>query len=76
MSDGSISLKDYPYEIVVIACEPCGRRDQYSRAKLIVQYGLDISMADLKWRLTRCTRKAYNEFCRAYFPGLDDLPVK
>jgi hypothetical protein len=36
---GSIKLRDYPGDIVRLACDRCGRSGQYRKEKLITQFG-------------------------------------
>ena len=42
--NGSLSLSEYPGELVRLACEKCGRVGQYRKAKLIERYGADVRL--------------------------------
>jgi hypothetical protein len=46
-------------DMLVIACDRCGRRGQYSTAKLVAKYGADASIEPLQNDVTAdCPRRA------------------
>lgn len=70
---GTLTLADYPTDLVHIACQRCDRRGQYRRAALIARYGEKALLPDLLARLTRdCPMRSMtrNKACGAYFLDL------
>ena len=57
MANGSLTLLEYPGEIVRLACSRCGRAGQYPKQKLIAQYGADIRLPDLREEIAQCERR-------------------
>ena len=45
---GSLTLSDYPGDLVRMSCEKCGRSGQYQKQKLIERYGADMRLPDLR----------------------------
>ena len=45
--DDPPNLRDYPDEIVRLACEKCGRRGQYWKPSLITRFGPDMGLPEL-----------------------------
>ncbi len=45
---GSLTLLDYPGDMVRVACDKCGRAGQYRKANLIARFGADIALPDLR----------------------------
>jgi hypothetical protein len=44
---GSLTIKDFPSDLVEIECKQCGRHGRYRKAALIEKYGSDIGLPDL-----------------------------
>ncbi len=44
---GSLTIKDFPSDLVEIECKQCGRHGRYRKAALIENYGNDIVLPDL-----------------------------
>lgn len=44
---GSLTLSQYPGDLVRLSCEKCGRSGQYRKQKLIERYGADMRLPDL-----------------------------
>ena len=44
---GSLTIKDFPSDLVEIECKQCGRHGRYPKAALIEKYGSDIVLPDL-----------------------------
>jgi hypothetical protein len=57
MTKGALTLRTYPYPMVRISCQKCGRAGQYRRQTLIDRYGPDIAMPDLRRELAQCPRR-------------------
>ena len=51
------ALKDFPHDLVRVACDKCGRRGQIRKDKLIEEHGRDIVMPDLRHRIAQCPRR-------------------
>jgi hypothetical protein len=47
---GSLKLREYPANMVRLACAKCGRTGQYRKEALIEKYGADIPLPDLRDR--------------------------
>ena len=45
---GSLTLSEYPGDMVRLSCEKCGRSGQYRKQTLIERYGADIRLPDLR----------------------------
>ena len=54
--DGSMTLYDIRGPMLMIVCEPCGRRGRYDVERLIAEHG-DAKLTDLQVTLADC-RKA------------------
>jgi hypothetical protein len=68
-------LADYPFPIVRVTCEKCGRAGQYRRATLIARFGLNIPLPDLRFEIASdCPRAAEprlgTDACGIVFPDL------
>jgi hypothetical protein len=53
---GSLTLSEYPSEIVRLSCPKCGRDGQYRKQNLIERYGPDIRLPDLR-KIAQCERR-------------------
>jgi hypothetical protein len=54
---GSLTLVDYPGEIIHLSCAKCGRSGQYRKQKLLERYGADIRLPDLREEIAKCERR-------------------
>ena len=71
MTAGSLTLREHPAEIVRLACDRCGRAGQYRKASLIVQFGPDINLPDLRHEIARCDQyQKLGAACRVHYVGL------
>ena len=71
MPNGSLSLAEFPFERVELACDKCGRRGRLSKARLIEEHGPDISLPDLRTLIARCDRAgSMSDPCGAYYVAL------
>jgi len=51
----SLTLKDYPRNMVRFMCKKCGRMGQYSKQHLLWRYGPEV--AELGAKLANCERE-------------------
>jgi hypothetical protein len=67
----TVTLADYPGDMVVIECAKCGRSGRLSNARLIAEHGPDIPLPDLRLVLAACPRRArMHDPCEVVFPDL------
>jgi len=52
----SITLGEYPHQMVRLICSRCDRKGQYRKETLINQYGPDVTMPDLRHLIAKCPR--------------------
>lgn len=81
---GLVRLSQYPHARLRIACGPCGRRGDYSVARLAERYGAEITLHELLRRLTAGCKwqrapsdalpRPYEPRCLAVFPDLTETP--
>jgi hypothetical protein len=71
MPGSTFTLAEYPFEMVELACEKCGRHGRMRKSRLIERYGPDVGVADLRETLAQCELmgRMYDP-CGAYFVGL------
>jgi hypothetical protein len=55
---GSLTLSEYPGDMVRLSCEKCGRSGQYRKQKLIERYGADMRLPDLHEEIAQCERSS------------------
>jgi hypothetical protein len=68
---GSLTLREYPTEMVRLACERCGRAGQYRKESLIAQFGPDIALPDLRHEIANCERhQKTGDACAVHYVGL------
>lgn len=60
---GAQLLGNHILPFVRIECAKCNRRGQYNTKKLLAQYGPLQQMVELRWLLTQCRRKNFNDYC-------------
>lgn len=53
----SPSLRDFPLDLVRVACEKCGRSGQIRKDRLIEKHGGDVVMPDLRHLIAECPRR-------------------
>jgi hypothetical protein len=72
MARSYVTLAEYPFDMVRLACTKCDRRGQYRKATLIERYGADANMVDLRLKLAAgCPKIAANkimDLCGVYYP--------
>ena len=65
------TLADWPYRMVRLACEHCPPRGHYRKDTLIVPFGGDVLMPDVRHLIARCPRRnAPGQACGAYYADL------
>ena len=68
---GSLTLRDYPGDVVRFACEKCGRAGRYRKEKLVALYGGDIALPDLRHEIAKCERHGkLGDACGVHYVGL------
>jgi hypothetical protein len=69
---GALKLKDYPTDIVRLACSRCPRKGQYRKAALMARVGKDITLADLRHEIAaKCERQGtLGTACGVYYVDL------
>ena len=50
---GSLTLSEYPGDLVRLSCEKYGRSGQYRKQKLIERYGADVRLPDLQEEIAK-----------------------
>lgn len=67
-----VTLAEYPFDMVRLACTKCERRGQYRKATLIERYGSDANMVELRLILAAdCPKVIANkimDLCGVYYP--------
>ena len=68
---GSLHLREYPAEMVRLACTKCGRAGQYRKQALIERYGADIRLLDLREEIAQCERQGkMHDACMVHYVDL------
>jgi hypothetical protein len=69
--DGALQLKDYPTDMVRLACTRCPRRGQYRRAALMVKFGREISLPTMRVLIAKCEHDGkLGAACGVYYVDL------
>ncbi len=70
----NLTLAEYPFEMVELACEKCGRHGRLRKARLIGEHGPEIGVARLREVLIEACPHFGNwhDPCRAYYVGLNE----
>jgi hypothetical protein len=67
----AIRLKDYPRDVVRLACTLCPRKAQYRKAALMVRYGKNVTLPALRTIIAKCEREdKIGTACGAYYVEL------
>jgi hypothetical protein len=70
----SVLLRDYPFEMVRLACTRCGRRGQYRKSTLLARFGPDYGLVSMRFDLAEgCPRipaPSIHEHCGVCYPDL------
>jgi hypothetical protein len=68
---GSRSLGEFPFDVVRIDCERCGRAGRYALAGLLARFGADAAGPDVLMELAQCDRrKDFSRPCGARYTDL------
>jgi hypothetical protein len=67
---GSLKLREYPAEMVRLACTKCGRVGQYRKQNLIERYGADIPLPDLREQIAQCRHHGMHDACMVHYVDL------
>ena len=54
---GSLSLSEYPGDVVRLSCAKCNRRGQYPKQRLMERFGPDVPLPDLRHEIAQCERR-------------------
>jgi len=69
--DGALHLKDYPADIVRLACTRCSRRGQYRKAALAERFGTNISLPTMRVLIAKCEHEGKSgTACGVYYVDL------
>jgi hypothetical protein len=72
---GSPALFEFPFGIVRIDCQRCGRAGSYRLAVLMERFGPDIALPNLLMALASCARRGdLSQPCGARFTDLAKRP--
>jgi hypothetical protein len=71
---GLRSLGEFPFDVVRIDCERCGRAGRYALAGLIERFGADAAGPDVLLELAACERR--RDFSRPCGAKFTDLAAK
>jgi hypothetical protein len=70
----SVLLRDYPFEMVRLACTRCGRRGQYRKSTLLARFGPNYGLVSMRLDLAEgCPRipaPSIHEHCGVIYPDL------
>jgi hypothetical protein len=70
-SSDALQLKDYPTDVVWLACTNCPRKSQYRKAALMVRFGKYMTLPDLLVLLAKCERDGkLGTACGIYYVDL------
>jgi len=68
---GSLRIKDYPTDVVRLACTICPRKSQYRKAALMVRFGKYMTLPDLQVLLAKCDHEGkLGTACGIYYVDL------
>jgi hypothetical protein len=68
---GAHLLKDYPTDIVRLACTRCPRKGQYRKAALMRRFGKYMTLPDLRTLIAQCEHESkVGEACGVYYVDL------
>lgn len=74
-ANSTLTLTDYPADVVRLACRKCDRAGQYRKAALMKRYGANMKLPDLRVEIGRCPKmKSMSDGCGVYFLELVPLP--
>ena len=69
--DGALQLKDYPTDVVRLACTRCPRKGQYRKAAPVVRFSRDISLPTMRVLIAKCEHEGKSgTACGVYYVDL------
>jgi hypothetical protein len=75
MRNGSLTLADYPGDVVRVECPTCERAGRYRLDGLIARFGPDAALPDVLAAVAACVRRAgFSGRCGARFSDLARQP--
>jgi hypothetical protein len=74
MPGQTFTLAEYPFDMVELACEKCGRHGKLRKTRLIQQHGPEMGVAHLRELLIEdCPKfRKWHDPCGAYYVGLPE----
>jgi hypothetical protein len=70
----SVLLRDYPLDMVRLACSRCRRRGQYRKATLLARFGPNYGLVSMRFDLAagcpRIPAPSIHEHCGVCYPDL------
>jgi hypothetical protein len=66
-----VQLKDYPTDVVRLACTRCPRKGQYRKDDLVVRFTRDISLPTMRVLIAKCEHEGKSgAACGVYYVDL------
>jgi hypothetical protein len=70
----TVLLRDYPFDVVRLACTKCERRGQYRKSTLIERFGPNYGLVSMRLDLAKGCPKivenSINDLCGVMYPDL------
>jgi hypothetical protein len=70
----SVLLRDYPFEMVRLACTRCARRGQYRKSTLLARFGPNYGLVSMRFDLAAgcpsIPAPSIYEHCGVFYPDL------
>ena len=71
MTKDAPTTSTYPFPMIRLVCDKCGRKGQYRRQTLIDRFGPDTGMPEVLGELAQCPdRQNYSDICQVRCPDL------
>jgi hypothetical protein len=71
MTYDTLTLVQWPYRMVRLACDHCERRGQFRKDTLLARFGGGVLMPDVRHLIAQCPRKdAPGATCGVYYADL------
>ena len=69
MPRDSLTLAEYPLDVVRLACKACGREGKYNKSALIERFGREVRLPDLRHEIAKCDRRGkFDGGCGVHYP--------
>jgi hypothetical protein len=71
MANGAGTVREFPFSMVRMSCDKCGRAGQYRKTTLLDRFGPDTVMPEVLGLISQCPRRGnYSDPCQAIFTDL------